>query len=81
MIDKYSDVEKTYRTSIDNWLCNMYFSIKKKDTLANPYTVQLVLDADTQERHARLQKAQELKAAQMQRQSVNDLHGEVVYGM
>ncbi len=50
-MDKYCDIEKAYKANIDNWLCNLYFSIKRKDTLANPYSVQLILDEDTQSRY------------------------------
>lgn len=50
-IVKYQTFEDTYRDDIDTWIANMYFSIARKDTLANPYTVQLVLDDDTKERH------------------------------
>jgi hypothetical protein len=27
-IDKFSDIDKLYRTNIDEWLCNLYFSIE-----------------------------------------------------
>ena len=50
-MDKYCDIEKSYKTNVDNWLCNLYFSLSKKDSLANPYSVQLVLDEDTKNRH------------------------------
>jgi hypothetical protein len=43
-MDKYGDVEKAYRGNLDAWLCNLYFSIERKDSLSNPYTVQLILD-------------------------------------
>lgn len=49
-MDKYGDIEKSYRENLDSWLCNLYFSIEQRDTLANPYSVQLVLDEETQER-------------------------------
>jgi hypothetical protein len=75
------DIEKRYKTGIDNWLCNMYFGISKKDTLANPYSVQLVLDAETEERHARLIQAQELQTAIDQRSSAKQLHAGVAYGI
>jgi len=52
-MDKYCDIEKTFKTNIDSWLCNMYFSIRRKDTLANPYSVQLILDEETQSRYAK----------------------------
>jgi hypothetical protein len=29
-MDKYRDIEEKYKGSIDNWLCNLYFSIKRK---------------------------------------------------
>ena len=50
-IDKYCDIEKTYKTNIDNWLCNLYFSIVKRDSFENPNSVQLVLDEETKDRH------------------------------
>lgn len=50
-MDKYCDVEKVYKSDIDNWLCNLFFSIARKDELANPYSVQLILDEDTQKRY------------------------------
>lgn len=48
-MDKYSDIEKAYRENLDSWLSNLYFSIRQKDSLGNPYTVQLILDNDFDE--------------------------------
>lgn len=29
-MDKYRDIEEKYKNNLDNWLCNLYFSIKSK---------------------------------------------------
>lgn len=60
-MDKYGDIEKAYRENLDAWLCNLYFSIQRKDTLANPYSVQLILDQETQERQEKLTGNNEIK--------------------
>jgi hypothetical protein len=60
-MDKYGDIEKAYRENLDAWLCNIYFSIQRKDTLANPYSVQLILDQNTQEMQDKLQQNNEIK--------------------
>ena len=52
-ICKYQDIEDTYTNNLDTWLANLYFGITKRDTLGNPYTVRLVLDKDTEKRHAK----------------------------
>ena len=52
-ICKYQDIEDTYTNNLDTWLANLYFGITKRDTLGNPYTVHLVLDKDTEKRHAK----------------------------
>ncbi len=51
--DKYCDIERTYRASVDNWLCNMYFSIRRKETPGGRYDQQLILDEETRNRNAR----------------------------
>ncbi len=50
-IVKYQEIENAYRDDIDVWMSNMYFVVSRKDTLANPYTVQLVLDEETKKRY------------------------------
>jgi hypothetical protein len=30
-IDKFADIENLYKTNIDEWLCNLYFSVEKLD--------------------------------------------------
>jgi hypothetical protein len=61
-IAKYEDIESTYRNDIDNWLSNLYFVLQRRDTLANPYSVQLVLDDDTKKEHDQLTKADSEKS-------------------
>lgn len=29
-MDKYRDIEEKYKENLDNWLCNLYFSIRRK---------------------------------------------------
>ena len=29
-LNKYRDIEEIYKNNIDDWLCNFYFSIRKK---------------------------------------------------
>jgi hypothetical protein len=33
-IDKFSDIDKLYRFNIDEWLCNLYFSIEMVNQLS-----------------------------------------------
>jgi len=50
-VSKYQEIEDVYTNDLDTWLANLYFIIQRRDTLANPYSVQLVLDEDSKQRH------------------------------
>jgi len=52
-MDKYCDIEKTYKTSVDNWLCNLYFSITMRKSSFDPKAATLILDEDTKQIHSK----------------------------
>lgn len=60
-MDKYGDIEKAYRENLDTWLCNLYFSIERKDALANPYSIQLILDEETKKEQEKYPESQEIR--------------------
>lgn len=47
---KYADIEKRIRYNLDTWLCNLYFSIEPREPLANPYTTQLDIDNEANQK-------------------------------
>lgn len=46
-IDKYRDIERRYKESLDRWICNLYFSIRRKDTTERSYLANLMTDSNS----------------------------------
>jgi len=46
-IDKYRDIERRYKESLDRWICNLYFCIRRKDTTERSYLANLMADSNS----------------------------------
>lgn len=60
-ICRYQEIEQVYTTNLDTWLANLYFTIERRDTLAIPNSVKLVLDEETKQRHEKYMLLEEQK--------------------
>lgn len=54
----------------------MYFALNRKEELANPYTVQLILDEDTKQRHEKYIQEHEKKA--IEQEELSNLKLEII---
>lgn len=36
-VNKYRDIEKRYKENLDNWVCNLYFSVRRKISRGKDY--------------------------------------------
>ncbi len=70
---KYRDIESAYRDDIDAWLANLYFVVQRRDLLPNPYTVNLVLDNETRQRHKRWALLEKRRSKSISKVETEDL--------
>lgn len=44
-MDKYGDVERSYKENVDRWVCNLYFCLKRRDSIGKTYMENLIEDS------------------------------------
>jgi hypothetical protein len=74
-ICRYQEIENMYTTNLDCWLANLYFTIERRDSLAIPDSVKLVLDEETKQRHEKYMLLEEVKE---EKDSIEDLKLEFI---
>lgn len=47
-LDKYRDIERVYKESLDKWICNLYFYVRRKDSIGKSYLENLIMDSNTE---------------------------------